>query len=427
MKPAAVAAVLVLVVSSSAVGEESSEPPWKVNSPIVSVKKELYRKHPNPAAAALVFVCYVGPDLQMREIRGQEIVDDVHSGRAQRFSHDNGKTWTKFERIPSSDVRYKGVTVWEGSNYSPTYDPVAGVLLSVWLRQIASGGQYNQATYYRLSWDYGRTWTNLKQLCYEAGDQFDPENPLAPGFLKRNQAYFGVDILRHSNGTLIHPVAHANAPGDAGNDSRPWRMGSLCFIGKWDAAAKDYKWTAGKRVEILPNVSSRGLMEPAIAELKDGRVLVIWRGSNTSTTPGRKWFSVSTDGGMTLSEVRELKYDDGSSFYSSSSFHRMIRHGVTGKLYWVGNISPGPPSGNSPRYPLVMAEVDEQIPALVKHTVTAIDDRQPHQTPAIQFSNFSLLEDRETHALVLYLTCYGEFPGAVVYTADNYKYVVTLK
>jgi hypothetical protein len=31
-------------------------------------------------------------------------------------------------------------------------------------------------------------------------------------------------------------------------------------------------------VEISPGVSSRGLMEPEVAELKDGRVLVIWRG-----------------------------------------------------------------------------------------------------------------------------------------------------
>ena len=27
-------------------------------------------------------------------------------------------------------------------------------------------------------------------------------------------------------------------------------------------------------------------MEPELAELRDGRVLVIWRGSNTASTPG---------------------------------------------------------------------------------------------------------------------------------------------
>jgi hypothetical protein len=155
-------------------------------------------------------------------------------------------------------------------------------------------------------------------------------------------------------------------------------------------------------------------------------VLVIWRGSNTPSTPGCKFYSVSTDGGMTLSPVRELKYDDGSSFYSPASYHRMIRHSVTGKLYWLGNISAVPPNGNSPRYPLVIAEMEETIPALKKNTITVIDDKQPGQTDAIQFSNFSLLEDRETHALELYMTLYGEFPSST-WDADNYKYIVTLK
>ena len=115
------------------------------------------------------------------------------------------------------------------------------------------------------------------------------------------------------------------------NDSRPWRMGSVCFLGRWDAGAKNYRWTAGARVEISPEVSARGLMEPEVAELKDGRLLVVWRGSTqgwdgtVAKTPGRKFYSVSTDGGRTLSPPAEWRYDDGSSFYSPSSFHRMIR------------------------------------------------------------------------------------------------------
>ena len=62
----------------------------------------------------------------------------------------------------------------------------------------------------------------------------------------------------------------------------------------------------------------------------------------------------------------------------------------------------GPPSGNSPRYPLVIAEVEEKIPALRKRTVTVIDDCQPG----------------------LHLTTYGQDPKNV-YTADSYKYTLT--
>jgi hypothetical protein len=62
-------------------------------------------------------------------------------------------------------------------------------------------------------------------------------------------------------------------------------MASLCFVGKWDPKTQDYNWKAGKRVEISPYLSSRGLMEPEVAELKDGRLLIVWRGSDTPKTP----------------------------------------------------------------------------------------------------------------------------------------------
>ena len=130
---------------------------------------------------------------------------------------------------------------------------------------------------------------------------------------------------------------------------------------------------------------------------------------------------------MTLSDPAELKYDDGSEFYSPASFQRMIRSSETGKLYWIGNITADPPSGGTPRYPLVIAEVDESgaTPSLKKNTVTVIDDKQPGQPDSIQFSNFTVFEDRETHAFDLYMTLVGENSGNL-FTADNYKYVVTL-
>lgn len=404
-------------------------PPWKTNAPIMTVEKELYRKHPKPRAAALVSVDYVGPKLEKREWQAVEINDDVHDNQVARWSTDNGRTWSKFVPMkPSSNVVYKGVTVWEGAIGAGTHDPASGLLVDMWLRQIANKGVYNNFTYYRVSGDLGKTWTMPKPLRYEAGEPFDPEQPLKPGFLKANQGYPGNNILRHSNGTLIHILAHAKAAGDADNDKRQWKMGSLCFVGKWDPTARDYHWTTGKPVEVSPEISARGLMEPEVAELKDGRILVVWRGSNTTKTPGRRWFSLSVDGGKTLSPVQEWKYDDGTHYYSPSSFHRMIRHSVSKKLYWIGNICPTPPGGNSPRYPLVIAEVAETIPALKKKTVTVIDDRQPGQGAGIQFSNFSLLENRETHALELHLTTYGQETDPNDWaSADNYKYILLEK
>ena len=387
------------------------------------MKKEVFFKSPRPKACAYVNRDYVGPGLELTEIQSLEEKSDFLTELRCRLSKDNGRTWSDAWTIPDTEFRHAGVAFYEGPG-PKVYDPASGALVEIWLRQVEQEGRFNNFSYYRLSRDFGKTWTPPKQLCYEPGEEFNAEKPLAPGFLGNNHAYCGSNILRHGNGTLIHAVAHANAPGDPQNDRRPWRMGSLCFVGKWDPGANDYRWTAGRRVEISPEWSSRGLMEPELAELADGRVLVIWRGSNTAATPGRKWCSVSSDGGMTLAEVRELKYDDGTRFYSPSSYHRMLRHSVTGKLYWVGNICPEPPDGNSPRYPLVIAEVDEKTPALRRNTVTVIDDRQPSDSPSVALSNFSLLENRETHAIEVYVSRLGANPDDF-WGSDAYRCTLT--
>jgi len=169
-------------------------------------------------------------------------------------------------------------------------------------------------------------------------------------------------------------------------------------------------------------------MEPEVAELGDGRLLVVWRTSthgwdgSVATLPGRKYFSLSTDGGRTLSPPAEWKYADGTSFYSPSSYHRMLRHS-NGRLYWFGNICLTPPVGNSPRYPLVIAEIDEQQAAVKRETVTAIDDRKPGQPEAMELSNFSVLENRETHEIEMYLAGYGQNPEG----ADCLKYTLRLR
>jgi hypothetical protein len=399
--------------------------PWKVNEPIIHVNKELAVPHPRPGTAALINVRYVGLNLERQEIRSVEFRDDVHNERSIRLSHDDGQTWSEPRSLPSTDVYYDGREVWEGS-IAQEYDPRINVLVDIWLRQIRQGDQFHCFSYSRISRDLGQTFSKPRQLRYEEGPDFDPQEVESAEFLRANQAYPGSGICRHSNGTLIHPVAHANAPHDAENDRRAWRLGSLCFVGRWNPDHGDYEWQAGQRVDVPATVSSRGLMEPEAAELKDGRVLIVWRGSRTAETPGRKFFSVSQDGGITLSAPAEWRYDDDTPFYSPSSFHRLIRHHQNGKLYWIGNICDAPPAGNSPRYPLVIAEVDEQRAAIRRNTVTAIDDRQPDQPAELQFSNFSLLENRKTHAFELWLTQYGE-RSENVFSADAYHYTLTLQ
>lgn len=402
--------------------------PWRVNEPIVTVRKEKYRTQPRTNAAPMASRWYTGPKGEMSEFQGTEARDDVPSESVLRFSSDHGRTWSAWTPMQPTTNLFKGVEVLQYENWADLYDKQAGVLVGLWLRQIHQGGIWNCFTYTRLSKDYGRTWSEPRQLRYEPGVDFDPANPLKPEFLVPNQAYWGNNIIRHSNGSLITCATSANDPADPANGSRPWKMAALCFIGQWDKNQGDYVWTPGRRVSVPPSMSSRGLMEAEVAELRDKRVLVVWRGSDTPATPGRKWHSVSSDGGRTLSAVRPWTYDDDTLFYSPSSYHRMIRHSVTGKLYWIGNITHLPPSGNMPRFPLVIAEVDESIPALKRNTVTLIDTQQSGQGPELQLSNFSLIENRETHALELFLTTYGQQAGQENWmNADSIHYILSVR
>ena len=324
-----------------------------------------------------------------------------------RRSTDNGRTWSDFTRLPLPQTEYKNAIITWRPETALFYDPVTKRNVSMWLRQTQDGTcWFYSHVFARTSTDGGRTWNRGAMLRYEDGDELDPADPLKKSFLLHNQAFFGSNIIRHSNGTLIHCVAHANSPGT----TQP--IASLCFIGTWDSEAEDYRWTPGTRVSAEKRHGSREFDEPNVAELRDGRVLVVWRRGGTPNESIRKWFSVSADGGRTLSPPAEWKYDDGSRFFSPASFHLMLRHSITGKLYWVGNIVSGPhPSGEcQPRFPLVIAEIDEAIPAIRRNTVTVIDDRAEGESDMIQLSNFTILEDRETHAIELYMSRLGADP-----------------
>jgi len=418
------AGLLLIACAGRVVGETPSLP-WQVNSPIAVVKREIYKKHPREKVAAWVQVRYPGPGLLREEIHTQWATSDTPKRPRRRRSTDNGRTWGAFEPLDPVVTHSGGIRVYwaEGAAY---YDAKHKLLVSIWLRQHFYRGRFQSHSFVRTSRDLGRTWSKSTMLRYEPGDDFDPDHPVKQSFELHNQAYVGNNIIQHSSGALIHCVAHANAAGDPMNDTRLWRLGSLCFRGQWNPALQEYRWTAGKRVEVSPTISSRGLMEPEVAELTDHRVLVIWRGSSTAKTPGHMWRSLSVDGGKTLGPVTELTYDDGSRFYSPSAYHRMIRHSRKGKLYWVGNISATPPHGNSPRYPLVIAEIDETTGTLRRKTVTLIDDRQPGESVKMHLSNFSLLENRETHDLEIYLTRLGANPKDF-WGSDVYKYTLTLK
>jgi hypothetical protein len=413
-------------------------------APIVTVKREVYVPNTDPKTAPWVNV-FTGKDGYREEIHtrwshaGQEKgYGDSPGNPFRRITRDNGKTWSDLVPLPPITTFFEGGAVIDWK-FCGIYDPASDrhVALSIHhIRDMRQGPPrmiYNHALI-RLSDDDGETFGPAEVLKYEPGADLDSANALNPEYLENNPAYPGQSIHRLSNGNLLIPVTNARIPADVedeviGNTKWPSKgtIGALCFIGKWNAEAKQYEWDASNAVWLPRSLAFNGLLEADVAEMKDGRVLMVFRVTKGKDQPAYKWFSLSEDAGKTFAQPAVFTYSDGSHFYSGSNFHRLFRSRKTGKLYWIGNIVPEAPTNpGHPRYPLIIAEVDETKAALKKETVTVIDTRQPGDGEMMQLSNFWMVEDTETFDLEIHVPRLGEDPAETFHT-PAYRYTLSFR
>jgi hypothetical protein len=411
---------------------------------VVKVKREIYVKNTVSKKAPWLFV-YPGKDGYREEIHTVWSHESQVSGYGdspreprRRISYDDGQTWTPFTPLPPFVTQLDKVAVVDWK-FCGIYDPSSERLVSLSIHHVRDMRQgpprmiYNHSLV-RTSDDGGQTFGSAQLLKYEDGDDLATGNVLNPTFLENNTAYPGQSILRHSNGSLLIPVTNTKIPSDVEDDivgrvrwPAKGTIGSLCFVGRWNQEQEKYIWNSGKPVWLSRKIAFNGLLEADVAELEDGRVLMVWRVTKTKDQPGHKWFSVSSDGGMTFSQPQILRYSDGSTFFSPSSFHRLFRSRKTQKLYWIGNIVPQSPTHpGHPRYPLVIAEVDERVHALKKETVTQIDTRQPGEGERLQLSNFWIIENQKSLELEVYLTRLHE-NAKELFTANVYKYTLSFE
>lgn len=422
--------------------------------PICEVEREVYVAATEPRVATSVSMTYIGTGLRRQETRALVRSSDWSDHVRRRESEDNGRTWSEWELIYEQAPTQGDWTEKGGASQGGTgpHDPVADRLVKPVFQRLVKGDpqeamhvlwqgdrRFCDHGFYQLSADDGGSWGPARQLKYEEGPDFDPENWGQAEYYRSNEMYIGGGAAL-SNGTVVIsatvPVEHRDAddeqvPSVFPNNYRDGCVaGAMAFVGHWDAARQDYDWQTSNAVYLPRRMSTRGLVELTLNELTDGRLWLVMRGSNTGLDPvecpGRKWHSVSDDGGLTWQPVTDVRYDTGETFYSPASISHLFRSRKTGKLYWMGNITDTPPNGNSPRYPLQIVEVDETIPAFKRDTLALVDDRDPaRDSEHVQLSNFSVVEDRETGDLEVYLVKLGEKGGGDdVWSADAYRYTL---
>jgi len=263
-----------------------------------------------------------------------------------------------------------------------------------------------QTLRYRVSTDGGRTYA-VDEPIIQKGD-YTPEHPLEYIWFGKNGVMNGDRGSRTifaREGRILVPV-QITPLGPNGKMHNPGGGSSyhesVVLIGTWKDDLR-IEWDVSERVANDPAKSTRGACEPTLAEMPDGRILMVVRGSNDAKPhlPGYKWYAVSQDGGRHWTKLRPWTYTDGTNFFSPSSCSQLLKHS-NGRYYWLGNITPQNPKGNLPRDPFVIGQVDPESLLLIKETVAIVDASQPGQG-SLYLSNFLAQEDRETGEILLYM------------------------
>lgn len=273
-----------------------------------------------------------------------------------------------------------------------------------------SSGSPQYKTWYRVSIDGGRTFSRPSLVMIEGNTQ---ENPMDGVEIGRNgyNVNFTTPIIMSSSGKIIVPVnLH---PWDEENQKIYNPADAYIFqdagalVGEWNDNTKDITWRFGGWLRIDHNMSTRGLSEPSIVELSDGRFVMISRGSNLKRPdlPAHAWVSFSRDDGMSWSLPEPFAYSDGNNFHVPASCSTIFRSKVNGKLYWIGNLVENNPDGNFPRFPLVIGQVSEEPFGLIKDTILQIDARHvEREGEMVQLSNFNILEHLHNAEIIITLT-----------------------
>ena len=167
-------------------------------------------------------------------------------------------------------------------------DPVNGRMLVMVLdgvlpRDDPMEGMARWSVRYRVSTDGGRTFA-VDEPVIQKGN-YTAEHPVEGVWIGKNsiQTSAGTGMpIRTRQGRVLVPVQIT----PLGPDGKYWKPGGgytytdvAVLVGVWTDGMK-IEWEISERVKADPMKSTRGLVEPTIAEMPDGRILMVMRGSN---------------------------------------------------------------------------------------------------------------------------------------------------
>ena len=381
------------------------------------LSKELFIRHQGNRPVFPGFVSYASTEEPLLIHRfGWVDYSDGYDDFADSFSEDGGLTWSEPVMRQQSRVTPEGRVRY--AENAAMLDPDTGKLLTFTSRALYPSDHLdvdgNSEAVLDVFDPAERAW---------AGERRIPVDP--PGGLQISFC-FPIKTIR---GEILVP-AMTKMLDDAG---RPihyqgcWAPAEEPFvlIGKYRADGT-LSWEKGHSPRVDIEQNSRGLSESTIARICDGRIAMIARGDNSMfpERPGHKWLCFTEDEGRTWSDPEPLPCTGGDPIESGSNGSALFRSIKTGSLYWMGNLAMDGrrANGNWPRSPLVIAEVQEEPFALIRESITVIDQQAPGESDEVQMSNFRFYQDRDTGDVSVFLSRFGEHSAKEWYLADYYRY-----
>ena len=381
----------------------------------IDVEEELYVSAPEGMAVYAQNPSYVATEglglieaLKHEAMHIDPVLGEVyyHPRILRRRSDDNGRTWTE-----EPDLATDSLDTLAGEHRNvPMHvlDAKRNVLISLHStyefdprEPIFQQGNLMERTYrmhYEISRDGGRTWTPAKQVIdcrrgYDAtrwgpGIEFGKiggvADLLACTWLPDGSLVFGLMVI-----------------GNVGAEEGAW--GTMYVRANWNDDGSDLQFRCGDLITLKAGQSRVGCVEPAVAYLGGERLFNVMRcqGDEKRGIHSVRYSTISEDGGMTWSEPAPLQYDDGTTVWTPASYSQFVRMSKTGKTYWIANILPGPVYGQTPRYPLTIAEFDMERCCILRDTVQVIKDLPKGAPYDRRYTNWGSYEDRETGDLIM--------------------------
>ena len=236
----------------------------------LTVKMDLYLPAAGEDNALWINVSYIDGGMTRKEIHTTSSASDAYLNWQERSSSDNGKTWSDLKVLEqvTQQLPEGGMVIYPGGY---TYDPVLDILYQKSMRGLWPGEEiyhyergYNYS-YHSIIIENGQD----KELKYEPGPDFDPENPFDSTYCRTNWAEFGQRVVVDKDGTAYFPLVCSRS-----GEENVINYGGVVLMRRDPASGE---WSASNRQFISPNVSSRRLLEPDVAILRNGNLLLVCR------------------------------------------------------------------------------------------------------------------------------------------------------